>query len=78
MENGPNLLVIDDIEFIAECVYNDRIRNWFIRYQYKLQASMTVKPWHVYYSSQQSLPQWARASVRAREQENLIPTQKFL
>ena len=36
MENGPNLLVIDDIEFIAECVYNDRIRNWFVRYQYKL------------------------------------------
>ena len=31
MKNGPNLLVIDDLEFIAESVYSDRIRNCFVR-----------------------------------------------
>ena len=30
MKNGPNLLVIDDLEFIAESVYSDRIRNCFV------------------------------------------------
>ena len=31
MKNGPNLLVIDDLEFIAESIYSDRIRNCFVR-----------------------------------------------
>ena len=31
MTSGPNLLVIDDLEFIAESVYSDRIRNCFVR-----------------------------------------------